>query len=763
VQLLKNRFLAISCVIAVSIMALSIYIPPELSIAVIAISVVGAVICSVIAAVIYARGIMRQQRIKDIFLYFTVTLLLIAILMSSGYGYFQNDLAIARKYDQCEVTVKGIAEKMRYDYSYSSALEVKITEINGESADIKAILEFEGGSPLEEYDLFILSGTAALPDENEAYLVSDGFVMKISASLWKVDTVGRADVPWYSVFRRISDVLQNVLERKTEPETAGLVGAMVLGNRGELGNKVTRDFSRVGISHMLALSGLHVTIVIGAFDLILKRMEMEKSLRCIFLVLASLLYLGITGLSLSAARAVIMICSVYVAHVLWTDSDSITALFVSAVIIFAVSPAAILDVGYWMSFLATLGIILAVKILSPLHYKLKKKPLYVQSAVNLLTAASVTVAANVAVSAFLWLVFGEISIISVISNLIFSIPATLIIMLGIALLTFSWVPLISDVIVLLLNTLSGLFYTVTAALSEWRGILISLNYGFVKYVIPPMLAVLLFFALIKLRRKWIMALPALAAVIAFSVCLTVYNVSNRGVSEVTYIKSNKNEMITVVNTKQASICDISSGGFANFKVAYDAVTYQCAAEIENFILTHYHQYHPNALRRICESYMVRNVYLPKPRSENDKKWYDSIMLSFEKSQTAVKLYEPGEDIDIGDGGTLNVSEYYYIDRSVHPVYTVRVTNNGESLLYMSSSIYENKAFEENYTGAEHLIFGIHGPNIHSNPDFSIYDIEKAETVILADGERWSDTGDRAGSGLVTMEKDGIYSVTLDGK
>lgn len=760
--LLKNRYLAISCLVAIGFMALSIYLPPTFSNAVIIAGAAGAVLSIAVAVAIYVRGLMRQQRFKDMCVYLAVSLLLISVLVSCGYGFFQKDLKAAREYDQCTVTVKGVAERIRYDHSYLSSLEARITEINGESVDLRAIIEFESSSALSENDVFSLTGVSSLLEDNESYLVSDGFVMKVVADGYSVKKTDEADAPWYSVFWRISEQLQRTLEIHTEPETADLVGAMLIGNREELGSETTRDFRRIGISHMLALSGLHVSIVMGFLDFLLSRAEMRRSLRCVFLMMAAFLYLGVTGFSLSAARAVIMVCSVYLAYILSEDSDSITALFVSAVVIFALSPSAIFDVGYWMSFLATLGIIIISDVLSPLHYRLKKKPFYVQIAVKLLSAVSVTLAATVAVSGFSWLVFGEISLISVISNLIFSVPATLLLMLGMLLILFSWLPLVSELLALLLDLLAELFFDIASRLSDIRGIVVSMNYGFVRYIIPPMLALTLILVLVKLgkRWKWTVALPAAAAVIAFSICLNVHISDNRGVSDVVYVKNGRSEMMTVVNTDGASVCDVSSGGYTHLRDACKEASDLCATEIENLILTHYHQYHPNAVMRICEAYMVRNLYLPSPESDNDKRWHRAIVSRLEDSGVSVRIYYPNETIDLGDGCTLRVSEYYYLERSVHPTYTVSVSNNGEDFVYMTSSVYESEEFTETPENTEHIVFGVHGPNIHKAPDISDFALSTTKTLIFADAK--DQKGDFDGE-FISMDENGKYKITLEGE
>lgn len=761
-QLLKNSFLAISCAVSVILLAISTVLPGAVSNVAILTSLILALGLAIVATVRNFRKI-EKQKITRLVTYFAVTFLMIAVILSSAYDFFHNDIKYAQTHKNKNIIAVGTVTDVRWSQSYSSSVSAEITEIDGNKTKLNAIIEMEAASPIRKTDIFILEGTVSDFDDNEAYLISDGFSMKITVNdVSSVIVTGSGNKPWYDGFEKIADEIQYYFDIKTSEQTSGLVGAMLLGDKSGLDSSTERDFRRIGISHMLALSGLHISIIIGGLDLILIFMGLERSKRSIALILSSILYLFITGFSLSASRAVIMVCIVYLAYLFSDEADRVTSLFISAYVIFTIFPSALYDIGFWMSFLATLSIIIVSNLLGPLTFKLKKKPLIVQIAVKLLSAVSVTFAATISVSVFSWLVFKEVSIISILSNLLFSIPAILVIALSAIAVLLGFVPYLSSVIFALLDLVVDCFLKGAAWLSDWRGITVSMKYDFVKFIIPPMLIVTLIFVLIYLRRKWLVAVPAGVAILAFAVCLVAHNAMNSGISTVSYMKNGSSEMMTVVNVEAATVCDMSSGGFSHFKRAYDDITERNATEIENLILTHYHQYHPNTVRRICETYTVRNVYIPCPQNERDIKWYEAVSSALEKLSAKLVVYYPEAEINVGNGCSLVVSEHRYIDRSVHPVYCVTVTNNGESLSYFSSSVYENEDFDD-VKDANHLIFGVHGPNIHNEPPYSEYDLSGIESLVLADrDEQWSSEMPNS-IDYIAAEDDAVYSFILDGK
>ena len=763
-SLLKNSPLAISCLIAIAAMAISTALSPSASLAIIIVCLLLAVILFFSVRILSAKRKLFKKATKDLCTYLTLTFVMISLLLSSGFDFYNLDFGIAEKYDQHHVIVRGEVQTVDRDTGYFSSTTVRLTKINEQNVDLMAIIEFESRAPVKAGDRFILDGTASTLTDEDKYLLSKGCVLKITPiNDYNITKVGRiSNKNWYSVFERINELAQNELEKYTEPETADLTGAMLLGNREELDDKILRDFRRSGISHMLALSGLHVSIIIGLIDIVLSKLGVRKIFRCFALMIGAALFLFVTGFSLSAARAVIMACFVYSSFILSTDSDGLTALFTSAFLIFFVSPTALVDVGFWMSFLATLGVIIANQILSPLHFRLKKKHILVQLAVKLLSAISITVAATVATSAFSWLIFGEISLISILSNLLFSVPASLVLTLGLLLLLFSGIPYVTEVISYFLNITVKIFRDGTSILSSIDNVTLSMRYDFVKYIIPTMLLLTLTLLLIKLKRKWLMIMPTVAAIIAFSVCVTVYNFTNDGIVKVTYYKNKNSEMLTVTDGDTATICDASHGGFSHFYEAYSILSYEYNTEIENIVLTHYHQFHANALIRICQKQIVKNIFLPVPEDDSDEINYSLIINAMKDTDTCVITYRPGDILQIGENSYIRVSEYVYIDRSVHPTYSITVTSGDESIVYFASSMYESEEFNYDLSGHENIIFGCHGPNTRSEIDTSRIITSNGTRIIFSDAQKQCPEGLLSAPGIQTKEKDTV-KIILDGR
>ena len=165
--------------------------------------------------------------------------------------------------------------------------------------------------------------------------------------------------------------LRQYLAGKTEDtfpaESSGLIKAILLGMRGELDKGIYRMYQKSGIAHILAISGLHVSLLgIGLYKLfrkILKRSFLVSAvISGIFLVFYGLL----VGDSVSITRAGTMLILYFIAEVLGRSYCIISALCISAVFICLISPFEPFGVGFQLSFAAVLSLG------GPIDFTLKK-------------------------------------------------------------------------------------------------------------------------------------------------------------------------------------------------------------------------------------------------------------------------------------------------------------------------------------------------------------------------------------------------------
>ncbi|MCX7010635.1 MAG: ComEC/Rec2 family competence protein [Kiritimatiellaeota bacterium] len=142
------------------------------------------------------------------------------------------------------------------------------------------------------------------------------------------------------------------------PEHAGLLRAMLLGTREEMGEAMYRDFSVTGTLHIIAVSGTHVAVMAVLLLLVLRTAGVTQPYWCFWLAPLLVLYVLMTGLAPSAIRACLMAIVFWLAPLLQRRPDGLTALAWSAILILAWDPTQWLDVGFLLSYAAVLGLLL---------------------------------------------------------------------------------------------------------------------------------------------------------------------------------------------------------------------------------------------------------------------------------------------------------------------------------------------------------------------------------------------------------------------
>lgn len=137
-----------------------------------------------------------------------------------------------------------------------------------------------------------------------------------------------------------------------------LIQAMMLGYRSEIPRSLNRAFRQSGTIHIFAISGLHIVVLAALLTFAVARLGVPRRLWIVPLAPILALYIVATGGQPSALRAGVMAGLYLLAPLLGRRPDSLTILAVSAVLLLLVDPLQILDLGFILSFMMVLGLII---------------------------------------------------------------------------------------------------------------------------------------------------------------------------------------------------------------------------------------------------------------------------------------------------------------------------------------------------------------------------------------------------------------------
>lgn len=182
----------------------------------------------------------------------------------------------------------------------------------------------------------------------------------ITATLTATESVTRAE-DGFSLTRLIADIRAYLKEfyskNLNEPEAAFLQG-VTLNDKSGFTDEMYSNFSRSGISHIVAVSGMHLTILCGAMRVLLRKIRLPERVAALLMIPFVLFIIAVVGFPISAIRAGIMVIITLIGSVFFKRSDALTSLGVAALLILAFQPLAVLSLSFQLSFAATLGLIL---------------------------------------------------------------------------------------------------------------------------------------------------------------------------------------------------------------------------------------------------------------------------------------------------------------------------------------------------------------------------------------------------------------------
>ena len=257
------------------------------------------------------------------------------------------------------------------------------------------------------------------PDRREGYaryLFGRGVCGEIRSAPAAVERLG--GVNGSGVERKVLWPLHDRLRRmanRSIGSRCGIAIALLLGEKGYLERGTRKAFVRLGISHLLALSGLHLGFVATVILLVFRMVRRRSGL---VLVGCLAVYVGVVGCIVSLYRAFVMAAVLVTAASIKRPLDPLGALANAFVLVLLVFPYAFYSVGFQLSFLATLAVLLHVRNLSPP----KSNGRMVRIWFWIRSSLTVSLAAQAIVAPLVLSYFGRMSLVSPLGTLFFVVP-----------------------------------------------------------------------------------------------------------------------------------------------------------------------------------------------------------------------------------------------------------------------------------------------------------------------------------------------------
>lgn len=205
------------------------------------------------------------------------------------------------------------------------------------------------------------------------YLKSIGIYGSVNSNYVKV--IGDSKIIKIKLIaNKVSNYIRTVINKHIKDENSrNLLLGILLGKDDNLEKDIKENFQDSSLSHILVVSGMHVSYVIVAISIILSKLKLPKRITKIFTIILLIFFIFLTGETPSVKRSCIMAIMSIIASLIHRRSDIITNISISLLIILIQNPFSIMDIGLILSFSATLGIVIFYKRILNILNKIENK------------------------------------------------------------------------------------------------------------------------------------------------------------------------------------------------------------------------------------------------------------------------------------------------------------------------------------------------------------------------------------------------------
>lgn len=402
-------------------------------------------------------------------------------------------------------------------------------------------------------------------------------------------------------------------------DVEGLVKALLLGDSSDMSYEENTVFSISGIRHVIAVSGLHVSVLYSVISIVCLR---KKSLIAIIGIPVLFIFAAVTGFTPTVLRACIMQFLIILSILLMKESDPFTSLAFSALVILMVNPISITDIGFQLSISCMIGIFGFSGRIN--NYIQSRKWAKAMRSTKLSRYFLNIISSSLSMSLSVWAItaplcavhFKNVSVVSVLTNLL-TVWLINFIFCGIIiayLLSLMSMPLGSAVAWLLAWGIR-LVRTVAGALS---GLLFSAVYTCSEYTVIWLLlcyVLIAVFVFTRYRRPGLLICCMLIGLCCsnFAAFYTEKQIENR----VTILDVGNGQCVVLKNGPHYYLVDCGGGyDFETADIAAEHLLSRGINRIDGVILSHYDREHAGGLLPLMTRIEVGKLYLPDLDPDN---------------------------------------------------------------------------------------------------------------------------------------------------
>ena len=638
-------------------------------------------VCDVINVILLSLGIslvllfvlIRKKRAKNLFIF----LLCMVMFLLGAIRYNVSDYIESKEIyklvgrDDIEITAE-IVEKTKINENSISFTAYIILVKDGASTHntnekVRFSTYIEDKEKIDDYfipeigDVVTVKGKIVLPNASmntggfdyANYLKSEDIFFQATYKNESIEKIGYKEHPVLLRWNNFRERCISFFDEVFPEDESAVLKAYITGDKSTISDEVAGNFSRSGLSHILAVSGLHVSVFISLIVSVLKFLKTSKRKEMAISAAAAMFFVFFTGASVSALRAGVLSMFAFIAKLIYRKSDPITTLSFAAALFCLVNPHVIYDASFMLSFSATAGILIFYetisKALSKIYSKASTKPKLYKVLREFFNSIAVGISAQIFVLPCLIYLFNGFSLTSIIATVIISPILTPLLAGG---LLFICVSFINKTVAL---PIGGFIFILTKVMifvaEKFASFTLSkVIFGEITFILLLLYALfiaVIIFAIKKYRKAYIASIISFTLFFTFNVCCVYYT---RDIARITFINVGQGDCTLI---KAPGNCDIliDAGGYSESESTgkYIITPYLIKSgvtDVEYVIISHMHSDHIIGLLGIMDEIIVKKLIIPYGQINTEDA--EAIIRKAKEKDVEILYFTRGDKLKITD-------------------------------------------------------------------------------------------------------------------
>jgi len=440
-----------------------------------------------------------------------------------------------------------------------------------------------------------------------------------------------------SFIHNIQKYIKDTRNGTLTDEEGNLLLAILSGDKDKLSEDIQESFKTSNLSHMLAVSGAHVSYIILGLTYVLQNSIIGKKNGKIVCIFFLLVFMAITNFTPSVTRACIMAVLTLFSGIIYRKSDVYTNISVAALITLIFNPYSLLDLGFQLSYGGTIGIIIFIK-------RIQEKKSNSKVINYIKQMALVSIYANIIIIPIMMYHFNTVSFTFIISNIMAS-P-----ILGIIVIT-GFLFIIASITVKPLTRLIAIFIKpILSILIKISQICSKLPFSNILVVTPYMFNVISYYAIIlyciksKKNNKCKIIICLLIVLILINFIIYIFPQKLR----IFFIDVGQGDSTLIITPDKKTVL-IDGGGSDSFdvgeKVLLPYLLDRRILKVDYVLISHFDTDHATGVAQILGKIDVSSIILTRQLEENDI--YRHILSIAKEKKIKLIYVKEGDVLKIG--------------------------------------------------------------------------------------------------------------------